>query len=48
MTKAKKSGNKEKILIGLEKAYNDLIDIKRKLNRDLVVIKNGKVVKIKP
>jgi len=48
MTKAKKNSNKEKILIGLEKVYNDLIELKRKLNRDLVVIKNGKVVKIKP
>jgi hypothetical protein len=48
MTKSNKNTNKEKILLGLEKVYNDLIDIKRKLNRELVVIKNGKVVKIKP
>lgn len=46
--KKKKQSNKEKILIGLEKVYNDLIEIKRKMNSELVVIKNGKIVRIKP
>lgn len=46
--KKKKQSNKEKILIGLEKVYNDLIEIKRKMNSELVVIQNGKIVRIKP
>ena len=48
MKEEKNNSNKEKILLGLEKVYKDLIEIKRKMNKELAVLKDGKVVRIKP
>jgi hypothetical protein len=39
---------KDKILIGLEKVYEKLIEFKKLKNTELVIIKDNKVVKIKP
>ena len=39
---------KDKILIGLEKVYERLIEYKKQKNTELVVIKDNKIVKIKP
>jgi hypothetical protein len=39
---------KDKILIGLEKVYERLIEFKKQKNTELVVIKENKIVKIKP
>lgn len=39
---------KKKILMGLEKAYENLIEFKKSKNSVLVVLKNNKIVKIKP
>ncbi len=39
---------KDKILKGLEKAYERLIEFKKAKNSVLVVIRDNKVVKIKP
>lgn len=39
---------KNKILIGLEKVYEKLIEFKKQKNSELVVLQNGKIVKIKP
>lgn len=39
---------KDKILIGLEKVYERLIEFKKLKNTELVVIKDNKIVKIKP
>ncbi len=39
---------KSKILKGLEKAYDKLIDFKKAHNSELVVLRNNKIVKIKP
>lgn len=39
---------KDKILIGLEKVYDRLIEFKKKKNTELVIIKDNKIVKIKP
>lgn len=39
---------KNKILKGLEKVYEKLIEFKKQKKTDLVVIQNGKVVRIKP
>jgi hypothetical protein len=39
---------KDKILIGLEKVYERLIEFKKQKNTELVVIKDNKIVKIKP
>ena len=37
-----------KILLGLEKAYKKLIEFKKQKNTELVIMKNDKIVKIKP
>lgn len=39
---------KNKILIGLEKVYDKLIEFKIQKNTELVVMKDNKIVKIKP
>jgi hypothetical protein len=39
---------KDKILIGLEKVYEKLIEFKKQKNSVLVIIKDNKIVKIKP
>lgn len=40
--------DKEKLQKGLEKAYEKMLEFKRKMNSELVIIKEGKIVKIKP
>jgi hypothetical protein len=39
---------KNKILKGLEKVYEKLIEFKKQKNSELVILKGGKIVKIKP
>jgi hypothetical protein len=39
---------KNKILKGLEKVYEKLLEFKKTKNSELVVIRNNKIVKIKP
>lgn len=39
---------RNKILIGLEKVYEKLIEFKKQKNTMLVIIKDNKIVKIKP
>jgi hypothetical protein len=39
---------RNKILKGLEKTYEKLIQLKKEKNEDLIVIKDDKVVHIKP
>lgn len=39
---------KDKILIGLEKVYERLIEFKKQKNSELVIIEDNKIVKIKP
>ncbi len=39
---------KEKILLGLEKAYENLIEYKKYKKSDLVVMRDKKIVRIKP
>ena len=39
---------KEKILIGLDKVYEKLIIFKKEKNTELVILKDNKIVKIKP
>lgn len=40
--------NRNRILIGLEKAYEQLIEFKKLKNSELVILRNNKIVKIKP
>lgn len=39
---------KNKILKGLEKVYQKLLEFKKSKNSKLVVLRNNKIVKIKP
>ena len=39
---------RDKILSGLEKAYEKLIEFKKQKKSELVIMKDGKIVKIKP
>jgi hypothetical protein len=39
---------KKKILLGLQKAYKKLIEFKKLKNTELVVMRDNKIVKIKP
>ena len=39
---------RKKVLIGLNKTYQKLLETKRKNNSVLVVSKNGQIIKIKP
>jgi hypothetical protein len=39
---------RNKILLGLEKVYEKLIEFKKQKNTELVVIRDNKVVRIKP
>jgi hypothetical protein len=39
---------KVKILKGLEKVYDKLLEFKKAKNSELVVLRNNKIVKIKP
>jgi len=49
MSKPKEiSKNQARILDGMDKVYEKLIIFKKRMNSDLVVIKDNKVVHIKP
>ena len=48
MTKEAKTETRNKIVKGLEKAYEKMLEFKRKNNSEIVVIKENKIVKIKP
>lgn len=48
MTKETKIERRNKIVKGLEKAYEKMLDFKRKNNSEIVVIKENKIVRIKP
>lgn len=39
---------RDKILKGLDKVYEKLIEFKKQKNTELVIIKDNKIVKIKP
>jgi len=39
---------KNKILIGLEKVYEKLIEFKKQKNTELVLIRDNKIIKVKP
>jgi hypothetical protein len=39
---------KKKILKGLEKVYEKLIEFKRAKNSELVILRDNKIVRIKP
>jgi hypothetical protein len=44
----KRSENTQKIIDGMDKVYEKLIEFKKKMNSELVVMKDDKIVRIKP
>lgn len=44
----KMTPNQLKILIGMEKVYDKLLEFKKKMNTDLVILKDNKIVRVKP
>ena len=43
----KRSANAQKIIDAMDKVHENLIAFKKKMNSELVVMKDGKIVKIK-
>lgn len=48
MKRETKTERRNKILKGLEKAYEKMIEFKKQKNSKLVIIRDNKIVKIKP
>lgn len=48
MKQNERNEEREKILKGLELTYERLIAFKKKMNTELVIMKDGKIVKINP
>ena len=44
----KKTALQEKIMAGMEKVHENLIALKQKMNSELVVFRDNKIVRIKP
>lgn len=40
--------NRDKIILGLEKAFNKLIEFKKYKNTPLITLKDGKIIEIDP
>ena len=48
MGRYKRNKNQAKILEGMDKIYEKLIEYKKRINGEIVIIKNNKIVRIKP
>ncbi|WP_185963124.1 hypothetical protein [Flavobacterium gawalongense] len=48
MKEYKRSQNQQKIIDGMSKVYEKLIEFKKKTNSELVILKDNKIVRIKP
>ena len=48
MDKFELSPDQAKILAGMDKVYESLIAFKKKMNSELVVMRDGKIVYVKP
>ncbi len=44
----KRTSNQTKIIEGMDKVYEKLIEFKRKMNSELVILKDDKIIRIKP
>jgi len=44
----KKISDRDKILHGMDKVYEKLIDSKKKTNSDLIVLRDNHIIRIKP
>lgn len=48
MTTEAKIERRDKILIGLEKAYEKMLEFKKQKNTEVIVIRDNKIVRLKP
>jgi len=48
MKEYKRTSTQTKILEGMDKVYEKLIEFKKKMNSELVIIQDDKIVRIKP
>jgi hypothetical protein len=44
----KRTQNQTKILKGMDKVYEKLIEFKKKMNSDLIILKDNQIIRIKP
>jgi hypothetical protein len=44
----KRTQNQAKILESMDKVYEKLIEFKKKMNSDLIILKDNQIVRIKP
>jgi hypothetical protein len=44
----KRTSNQTKILEGMDKVYEKLIEYKKKMNSELVILKDNKIIRVKP
>ncbi len=44
----KRTANQKRILEGMDKVYEKLIEFKKKMNSELVILKDEKIVRVKP
>ncbi len=40
--------NQAKIIAGMDKVYEKLVEFKRKINGEIVILKDNKIVRVKP
>ncbi len=48
MTPEDKIERRNKIIFGLEKAYEKMLEFKKQKNSEIVIIRENKIVRIKP
>jgi len=48
MKEYKRTPNQQKIIDGMTQVYEKLIEFKKKTNSELVIIKDNKIVRVKP
>lgn len=48
MEKYRRTTNQTKILEGMDKVYEKLIEFKRKMNSELIILKDDKIIRVKP
>lgn len=48
MKEFKRTPNQTKILEGMDKVYDKLIEFKKKMNSELVILKDNKITRVKP
>ena len=44
----KMTPNQTKILEGMDKVYDKLIEFKKKMNSDFIILKDNQIIRIKP